>query len=241
MQIQNIIIAKISASLLQKKRKLYTVLKNKGLGYTLLAISILLILIAAIDFYNQYEVYPNADERKAILSMFPRANNIRTKEEIILIQNQVIDSIPHAEASMYPLNIIEDLKKRKGLCYNRSLLLQKILLMNGFQVRPIYLYFSGNKETQLLEIFNSKVESHSIFEVKIGESWYVIRTNSRIKEFENISEYLNSTRSAVPKHTRYIRYLSNRNCRFISPGWLPDIYGVFNFSGLIRSLIFGQD
>ncbi len=236
MQIQNTIIAKISASLLQKKRKIYTLLKNKGIRYALLTISILFILVTAMDFYNQYQVYPSADERKAILSLFPQANNIRTKEDIIIIQNQVIDNIPHAAASMYPLNIIEDVKQRKGLCFNRSLLLQKILLMNGFRVRPIYLYYSLEHETKLLDFFNSNLPSHAIFDSKIGDRWFIIRTNTKLEKFENIYEYLNSRDLIVPRHSRYIEFLSNRNCRFVSPSWLPDIYGIFDFSKLVAQL-----
>jgi hypothetical protein len=42
-------------------------------------------------------------------------------------------------------------------------------------------------------------------------------------DLKNIKEYLNSGVS-IPKHTRYIRYLNNRNGNFLYPSYLPDIY-----------------
>lgn len=187
----------------------------------------LILFFFLIDLYNQQQVSPNSSEINAILSVFPQANSIKSKDDILFIQNQVIDSILHSPSSFYPIDIINDLNLRKGQCFNRSLLLQKILVLNGFKIRPVYLFFSSTSKTSPFDFFRNKIYSHAIFEVKVDGNWFVIRTNTKMHEFENIDQYLVSPLTPVPMHSRYIRYLSNRNGKFLRPLFLPDIYGFF--------------
>jgi len=185
------------------------------------------LLLFLLGFYNYKQVSPTDAEVKSILSVFPAANLVNTKADIISIQNQVIDTITHAVSSLYPIDISHDLDLRKGQCFNRSLLLQKILILNGFKIRPVYLFYSSTRKTHLFDFLQSNIYSHAIFEVKLDGSWFVIRTNTKMHVFENIDQYLASPFIPVPRHTRYIRYLSNRNGKFIQPFFLPDIYGFF--------------
>jgi hypothetical protein len=50
-----------------------------------------------------------------------------------------------------------------------------------------------------------------------------MRTNEKMKKLLEIEEYIKYG-GYVPIHTKYIRYLSNRNGRFIYPNFIPDIY-----------------
>ena len=94
--------------------------------------------------------------------------------------------------------------------------------MKGFKVRPVYLFW-GENTTTLLDIFKVSIQSHSVFEIYFNGDWYMIRTNSKMKDLENLSQYINKS-NLVPLHTRYIKYLNNRNGEFIYPKYLPDIY-----------------
>jgi hypothetical protein len=185
------------------------------------------IAFFSVAFFNQFQVSPTPAEIKSILSVFPTASRIKTKADIIAIQNQVFDSLQLTEASFFPIDIKYDLKVRGGICFNRSLLLQKILILNGFRIRPIYLFFSLSGKTGVFDFLKSGIPSHSIFEVKVDGMWFVVRTNNRMEFLLPISEYLSSPNTPVPRHTRYIRYLSNRHGKFIQPFFLPDIYGIF--------------
>jgi hypothetical protein len=178
-------------------------------------------------FFNQFQVSPTSAEIKSILSVFPTANRIKTKADIVAMQNQIIDSLQLTEASFFPIDIKYDLKVRGGICFNRSLLLQKILILNGFRIRPIYLFYGSFGKTGVFDFLKPGIPSHAIFEVKVDGMWLVVRTNTRMQFLLTISEYLSSPQSPVPRHTRYIRYLSNRHGKFIQPFFLPDIYGFF--------------
>lgn len=73
--------------------------------------------------------------------------------------------------------------------------------------------------------FNPKVNSHSIFEFNWEGKWYVMRTNTLMTHFETLDEYLNNNIGVIfPNNVKYLRYLSNRNSKFINPWWIPDIY-----------------
>jgi hypothetical protein len=186
-----------------------------------------IIIFFSVAFFNQNQVYPNKSEINAIKKVFPSSIRIKTFSDVIKIQNLVIDSIRHYVCTDSPVNIVIDLRFRRGLCYNRSLLLQKIMLMNGFKVRPLYLFFSKKRKTVWFDFFLPSVDSHSLFEMKYGENWYLIRTNTKMMNAENIYDYFRDKNCIVPRHALFLRYLSNRNGRFIYPSFLPDFYGFF--------------
>jgi hypothetical protein len=143
---------------------------------------------------------------------------------IISIQNKVIREIRHQEITTGSIKILKNLNSKAGSCYDRSLILQKVLLLNGFKIRPVYLFFlSSQKETSWYDFFRVNLHSHAIFEFFYRGSWFVMRTNSAMSKFENIDEYLLRHSSSL-KNARYIRHLSNRNGKFLFPTIIPDVY-----------------
>lgn len=67
---------------------------------------------------------------------------------------------------------------RKGLCFNRSFLQEKILRYAGFKTRHLYVYFSEDSaETKTEDVFNRRLMSHAMFEVKTKKGWMVVGTN----------------------------------------------------------------
>jgi hypothetical protein len=194
----------------------YFLLKVLGL----FIISIFTILFTII-FNNRKQVYPSTFERK-LLDDFFQIQEIKNEKDIIYVQNMAISKIAHYNTGDGQLSTIKTLSLKKGLCYDRSLLLQKFFLMKGFRIRPIYLFW-GNRNTTFLDLFNSSTPSHSVFEIYYRDNWYLIMTNKKMTRLEGLSLYLNSG-SLVPKHSKYLRYLNNRNGRFLYPSFVPDIY-----------------
>ncbi len=176
----------------------------------------LLICIKLISEYNLKSITPTKDEINCFKKIFPK--KILKKEDIIYIQNYVVKEIKHEYLNdTTELSTITCIKLKKGLCYDRSLLLQKYFIYNGIKIRPIYL-FKGNTR---MAFFNSSVDSHNIFEILFENKWYLIRTNK-------MQNGLLETNDALTKYFSefyYVKYLNNRNGKFIAPIFLPDVYG----------------
>lgn len=184
----------------------------------ILLLSIILIFVIIINI-NKRNIYPSSEEVKELKSFY--GQEIKSESDIIKLQNYIIKSIIQSEIKEKKIDVLKILYAKKGLCYDRSLLMQKYFIINNFHIRPVYLFFGVNNTTPF-EFFSPKLSSHSIFEIEYDNNWYVIRTNTKMNKLETIEEYLNS--GYLPRHTRYIRYLSNRHGRFISPSFIPDIY-----------------
>lgn len=171
---------------------------------------------------NQKYIYPTESE---IESMMDAYGNLTIKDEksIIKIQNIVIETCKH-EYNNYKKQIIVDKVLIKGLCYDRSLILQKIMIYNGFPVRPVYLYTNGIFNCPIDLFIVKNLQSHSIFEVKINSQWFVVETNQKMKKLETLNTRLEKDNFGFKTKLNYIRYLSNRNGRFVAPSFIPDIY-----------------
>lgn len=183
--------------------------------FTLLVLGITVIV-------NRYQIYPSEKEKK-MLNNFFQNQKVRSEEDIIRVQNIVVTEISHENTGTDQLDIAKTFRLKKGQCFDRSLLLQKYFIMNGYKIRPIYLFWSDSGTTTILDFFKRHIHSHNVFEIYFESQWYLIRTNHKMNRLENLNHYLNSG-AVVPLHTRYIRYLNNRNGKFLYPSFLPDIY-----------------
>ena len=168
-------------------------------------------------------IYPT-DKEIILLKSFVGNINIKSDLEILKMQNFIIEHIKHAEFSKNEIIVENIIKKRIGFCYDRSLLMQKILLLNGFEIRPIYLYSNAqHNSTSCLDFFKKETFSHSVFEVYLHNSWILIRTNSKQTKLTSLDTYLKE-KSRYPNEYKYVKYLSDRNGRFIYPNFIPDLY-----------------
>jgi hypothetical protein len=104
------------------------------------------------------------------------------------------------------------------------MLLQKIMLINKLPVIPVFIYFNPSKKTTILDLFSSNTQSHSLFFVLLKGEWILVQTNyKQVKLYKNLDEYI-SVNEFIPKHSKYVLFLSNRNGRFIFPNIIPDLY-----------------
>lgn len=186
----------------------------------------MLLAFILIFNYNFNKIYPTSSEIVEISNFLkPRSYKISRHEDILSLQNFIVRNIKNGANSSYKseIDISTLITEKKGACFDRSLFLQKILLLNNIKIRPIYLYFSPfNSRTTLLDFFKKSTNSHNIFEYYYDSQWYVLETNFQQDKRLNLKDYLHEYYPS--KNIRYIKYLNNRNGYMISPAWIPDIY-----------------
>ncbi len=191
--------------------------------YTIVLFLFLIVLFLGISIYvNRIQVYPTELEKKKLESFF-NDQNLEDVKDIITVQNKVETAILHENTGEERLDILKTFALRGGQCFDRSLLLQKYFVLKGFRIRPVYLFWRTDGTTSIFDFFKKDINSHNVFEIYFQNKWYLIRTNHKMDHLESLDHYLNFG-EVVPPHTRYIRYLNNRNGKFLYPNYLPDIY-----------------
>ena len=189
----------------------------------LIIVTIPFIAYYSIKTWNLSQIEPSAHE---IELMKKNLGNIKVANarDLLKIQNKLIGNIKQEQISDSYVSLDSIFKYRKGFCYDRSLILQKLCVYNGYQVRPVFLYFrTDSTQASLFDLVKRGIPTHNIFEVNMFGKWYMIQTNRKQEKMKTLEEYLSSGIS-VPKNTRYIRHLNNRNGHFIAPSFIPDIY-----------------
>jgi len=116
------------------------------------------------------------------------------------------------------------LEKKKGLCYDRSLILQKIFIYSGIPIRPVYVYWSATgTDVSVFNLLDKNLNSHNLFEYNLSGKWYLMETSTVLSRSITLDKYLDEGKLAT-KNCQYIRYLNNRNGKFIYPSFIPDVY-----------------
>lgn len=197
---------------------------KKGIKIFGVASCLVIVFLAFSFILNKYQVKPTEQETIELKRFYKSAINIKNKEDIIYLQNYTISTISHKLNGIDEINILKTLKDKKGYCFNRSLILQKVMLFNGIEIRPVFLYSNQlASNTDVLDVFSNKVSTHNIFEFYWNDKWYVMSTNKPMHKLISLNQYI-ATQTLFKTKPRYIRYLNNRNGRFIFPSWIPDIY-----------------
>ena len=191
---------------------------------TLILVFLLLTFLVFSFLFNKYQVKPAENEIIELKQFYKSKINIKNTDNIILLQNYTIDNISHNSNGINEIDIINILKTKKGLCFHRSLIMQKVMLLNGIKIRPIFLFSNPfQKSTSIVDFFSTKVYTHNIFEYYWNGKWYVMETNNKMLKPLSLNEFL-SKQKIFRIQPRFVRYLNNRNGRFIKPSWIPDIY-----------------
>jgi hypothetical protein len=141
------------------------------------------------------------------------------------IQNYVVNNLENGANSSFKkaINIASLLNEKIGSCFDRSLLMQKIFLLNDIKVRPVYIFFSPyRKQTSILDFLKGSTYSHNTFEYYYDSDWYILETNKVQKKVMKLDEYIDEY---FPSNdVLYFRHLNNRNSYMLDPWFLPDIY-----------------
>lgn len=200
---------------------------RRMLIYTSKVFILFLILLILIIYYNNFSLNPTDLEKNKLKSVLGNKIYLNNDKDIINLQNFIVKTVIHGDSRLEhnPININKVLDNKIGLCYEKSLILQKVMIINNIKIRPVYLYHLESKEnsTSLLHLLNPSLKSHSIFEIYWKESWYVIETVGCMSRLSSLEEYL-VHQNIFKSPPKYIRYLNNRNGKFIYPEWIPDVY-----------------
>jgi hypothetical protein len=191
----------------------------------LVVICLILITFLAFSFiFNRYKIKPTEKEIVELKKFYKSIIHISSIKDILVLQNFTIDKIKHESIGIDEIDIIKILKVKKGFCFDRSMLMQKALIYNGIDIRPVYLYSNPFKSsTTRFDLFANKIKSHNIFEFYYEGKWYVMETNKKMARYLPLNKFLDKL-EFFKNEVRYVRYLNNRNGRFLSPSWIPDIY-----------------
>jgi hypothetical protein len=192
------------------------------LKYMIIFCSIFFAYISLCVLHNREQLRLTDHELILLKDEFGSIN-LSNSDDILKIQNKVITNIRHEFLAFDILSIDTILKFKRGLCYDRSILLQKVLIYNNIKIRPVYIFFNQNKPTSYIDFFNPEIESHNVFEAYISNKWVIINTNEIQFKFEDINQYIKQG-NKVPASSKFIRHINNRNSKFIPPTFLLDIY-----------------
>jgi hypothetical protein len=107
----------------------------------------LFALIIGILYFNENQIKPN---NKEIIELNKVFGNLILNDSLdfIRIQNKVVDEIKHELVSIDQINIVNNLRLKRGQCFERSIILQKILILNKIKIRPVYIFFSSGKKNK---------------------------------------------------------------------------------------------
>lgn len=191
----------------------------------LVVICLIFISFLAFSFiFNRYKIKPTNKEIVELKKFYKSIIHIISIKDILVLQNFTIDKIKHESIGIGEIDISKILKYKKGMCFDRSMVMQKVMTYNGIDVRPVFLYSNQlKKTTSIFDLFSSKINTHNIFEYKWNDKWYVMETNQYMKKQITLDEFL-AQQNFFKTEPRFVRYLNNRNGRFIQPSWIPDIY-----------------
>lgn len=104
------------------------------------------ILLKVVINNNVSELKPSIFEIKMIERKFGNIN-LSDKKDIFKLQNNVFKNIKHKYLHISEsLNVNFIIINNSAYCFDRSYLLQKILIYNKIPIRPVYLFYFDNGE-----------------------------------------------------------------------------------------------
>lgn len=99
---------------------------------------------------------------------------------IVAIQNSVLNVAPRNGGLPFgqkrePKELLE---ARSGLCYDRSRVIEKILIYHGLKTRHISIYSKQGTNSTIKSMITPGVPSHAVTEVLTKKGWLVVDSNA---------------------------------------------------------------
>lgn len=99
---------------------------------------------------------------------------------IISIQHSVLHVAPQNKG--LPIGKIREPKElfeaRIGLCFDRSRVIEKILIYQGFKTRHVSIYSKQGSTSTIKSLITPGVRSHAVTEVLTKKGWLIVDSNS---------------------------------------------------------------
>jgi hypothetical protein len=171
------------------------------------------IAIFFIFFVTNVPVVVTRDDElifRTVLGLEKPRHILTFEEEIFLIkkiQKMVLqltpvgDPIPDYE----PREPKDLLKKKSGLCYDRSRTYDKVFKFLGFETRHVYILYPEHPVTKNVlpywkAFFTPGTDSHAVTEVKTVKGWILVDSNS---------DWISITKNGLPINSDHIKTFSN--------------------------------
>lgn len=149
------------------------------------------VLMVAVAAVHNVSVEPTPEDRAAAEAILSRngASVVLSRpatfaEEIDLIlavQAAVLDAAPvDEEIPQGQAREPQDLLTHgKGLCFDRSRAIEKMLKLAGLETRHIAVYSTRETGSALVSLATPQVSSHAVSEVRTSRGWIVVDSNDR--------------------------------------------------------------
>ena len=146
-----------------------------------------ILLFLALSFNEVDNSLTEEDKRfipNYLENIPPLEHESTYKEELEIIQaiqDSVLTVAPNPEG--LPYNTEREPKDvyvaSKGLCYDRSRVIEKILRYSGFDTRHISMYSTTKTHSAFKSLMTPGVLSHAVTEVLTKRGWLVVDSNNR--------------------------------------------------------------
>jgi hypothetical protein len=155
----------------------------------LIILSFGLIAILLISILNYNAVDKNLTKEdieyiplyiKDIDTLSENSTYLEELDYIIAIQKSVLDIAPHFDS--IPFFQKREPKElyfaKSGLCYDRSRVIEKILIYSRFETRHISIYSTQKTNSAFKSLITPGITSHAVTEVHTKKGWLVIDSNA---------------------------------------------------------------
>jgi hypothetical protein len=127
--------------------------------------------------------YINAFLKEWNISATPAEVHQSFESEIAFIrsvQDSIVSGIQHKGIQQTAFGSVRSYyQDRQGMCYDRVVLLEKILHSFHFDFRHLFVYYPDeNKDVAVSDFFRKGTSSHALTEVKTRKGWMVIGSNA---------------------------------------------------------------
>jgi hypothetical protein len=235
-------------------------MKTKALSVFILGI---ILIFVAILSYHAVDNSLSAEDReyipKYLIGINPLSEKRTYKEEldfIIKVQRSVLDVAPQPYKGL-PLNSKREPRElfeaKTGLCFDRSRVIEKILIFSNFETRHVSIYSTKETGSSLKSLIKPGNRSHAVTEVLTKRGWLVVDSNAAWvslnakREPLSIEKIKSSTEGSfviqwevVPPDSiyeapfTYVYGLYSRHGRFYPPyNFIPDV----NYSEFIQNFL----
>lgn len=169
-----------------------------------------------------------APEAKQFLRSKPR-NFEEEIRAIQLAQDAVLKTTPVNEGipELHTRELADIWALRKGVCYDRSRGMEKIIIQMGFRVRHISIYALQN-EGVFYTLRAKQIPSHAITEVSTSKGWLVVDSNNRWISLSK--ESMPIPVAEMARHPRADGYLQGPPNEIFQHPFIP-VYGLYSRHG----------
>lgn len=158
------------------------------------------------------------------------------------VQDSVVKRVEHDPNFVYQNNQVGTVSLyhsvKKGSCYDRAILMEKIFSEYGFHFRHMYIFYSGDStKTRLTDFFRIGLASHAIFEIQTKKGWMVVGVNGNWLGLNERNEpiTLNQVRDKLENNESDIHKKTTIGINFyetfLRPSDFKIVYGVYSRHG----------